>query len=299
MATAKTLQGRLLCASRCAYSINDAGQYIPTLPYNQAAGWDTSHPPVAVFGGDNHINACLVGKTPDGIVIAFRGTFPPALTIPSIMDWWQDIIDCPPVVAGNIPGLVHSGFWSAVGTLWASIVVQVQQFMQWFPGSSLYLTGHSKGGALAGIAAAHIVFNDKRIPQPKAVYTFAAPHAGDTDFADGFPKNIPVTRYENYLDIVPYLPPEDSFIKLVARIPYVGQLFEKALGWNYDSLGKLQYIEQDHDITGSYFGLSYIRIGELIWNMAQGETGFVNIANAHRGGCGCGYFTAICPDVAC
>lgn len=299
MATAKTLQGRLLCASICAYGIDGTGHYTPTLPYNQAAGWDTSHPPVAVFGGDNNINACLVGKTPDGIVIAFRGTFPPALNIPSIMDWWQGIIDCPPVTAGKIPGQVHSGFWNAVSNLWETIVQQVQQFQQWFPNSSLYITGHSKGGTLTSIAAAHIIFNDNRLPQPKALYTFAAPHAGDTDFVNGFPSSIPVIRYENYLDIVPFIPPRDRFIKLVAKIPYVGQLFERALGWDYEALGTLQYIEEDDNITDEYFGLSYIRIGELIWNMAQGETGFVHITNAHRYGCGSGYFSAICPDVSC
>lgn len=299
MATAKTLQGRLLCASICAYGINDAGQYIPTLPYNQAAGWEASHPPVAVFGGDGNINACLVGKTPDGIVVAFRGTFPPALTIPSITDWWQGIIDCPPTMADRIPGRVHSGFRNAVNDTWEGVVANVQQFRQWFPNCPLYIAGHSKGGAMAGIAAAHIAFNDNRLPHPEAVYTFGAPHAGDTRFVNGFPASIPVMRYENALDIVSFLSPEDGFIKLVARIPYVGPLFERALGWDYDVLGDLRFIEEDLTITESYFGLPYIRIGELIWNMAQGETGFVKITNAHRWGCGSSYFSAICPDVDC
>lgn len=299
MGTARTLEGRLLCACNCAYDINDQGVYTPTIPYNEATGWNTSYPPVAVFGGDDNINACLVGANTDGIVIAFRGTIPPALNIPSILDWWQDIVDCPPITTGSIPGAVHSGFWKAVGTLWEGIVQHVQQFQKWFPNQPLYITGHSKGGALASIAAANIIFNDNRIPQPKAVYTFASPHAGDEDFAAGFPENIPVTRYENYLDIVPFLPPEEGFINLVSKIPLVGNLFAKASGWDYAPLGELQYIDEQHDIAGSYFGLSYIRLGELVWNMAQGESGFVNIGKAHHAACGGGYFSAICGDVNC
>lgn len=299
MATAKTLQGRLLCASVCTYNIDVNGNYTPTLPYNQAAGWDTSHPPVAVFGGDNNINACLVGATADGIVIAFRGTLPPALNIPSILDWWQDIIDSPPTTAGKIPGKVHTGFWDALGSIWEGIVTQVKQFQTWFPNHPLYITGHSKGGGISPIAAANIIFNDQRIPQPTAVYTFAAPHPGNTDFADGFPAGVPVTRYENYLDIVPYLPPTEAFINLVSKIPLVGRLFAVASGWDYSPVGLLQYIQEDLEITDDYFGLSYIRIGELVWNMAQGEAGFVNIANAHHPGCSYGYFSALCPDVSC
>jgi hypothetical protein len=299
MATAKTLEGRLLCACNCAYDIDDNGKYCPTLPYNEATGWDTSHPPVAVFGGKDNINACLVGANTDGIIIAFRGTFTPALNIPSILDWWQDIVDSPPTTAGAIPGKVHTGFWNAIGTIWEGIITQVQQFQKWFPNSALYITGHSKGGALTTIAAANIIFNDNRIPAPKAVYTFASPHAGDANFANGFPDHIPVTRFENYLDIVPFLPPEQSFINLVAKIPLVGDLFSIANGWNYAPLGELKYIQENDEITDSYFGLNYIRLGELVWNLAQGEAGFVNIGKAHHAACGGGYFTAVCPDVIC
>ncbi|MBL7727482.1 MAG: lipase family protein [Dinghuibacter sp.] len=299
MGAAKTLAGRLLCACNCAYKINGQGVYTPTIPYNEATGWNTSHPPVAVFGGDDNINACLVGVNTDGIIIAFRGTIAPALNIPSILDWWQDIVDCPPITAGSIPGKIHSGFWKATATIWEGIVKQVQQFREQFPGMPLYITGHSKGGALASIAAANIIFNDNRIPQPKAVYTFASPHAGDEDYVNGFPGHIPVTRYENYLDIVPFLPPEQGFINLVSKIPLVGNLFAKASGWDYAPLGDLEYIQEDLDITCEYFGLSYIRLGELVWNMAQGESGFVNIGKAHHSACGGGYFSAICADVTC
>jgi hypothetical protein len=297
--TAKTLEGRLLCACNCAYGINAKGDYTPMLPYSEATGWDTSHPPVAVFGGKDNINACLVGINTDGIIIAFRGTFSPAFTIPSIMDWWQDIVDSPPATAGNIPGKVHSGFWNAINTIWEGIVTRVKQFKTHFPQAPLYITGHSKGGALVTIAAANIAFNDYRIGAPKAVYTFASPHAGDSTFANGFPASIPVTRYENHLDIIPFLPPAQNFINLASKIPMVGPLFAKASGWGYAPVGALQYIQEDHDIVGDSPFLNFIRLGELIWNLSHGETGFVKIATAHHAACGGGYFTGVCPDIRC
>ena len=54
-------------------------------------------------------------------------------------------------------------------------------------------------------------------------------------------------RYENYDDLVPLLPPADDFIKLVAEIPVIGDLFKQAENWDYEPVGTLSYIESAAD----------------------------------------------------
>lgn len=298
---AGTINCRLMCASADAYGIDTLGNYTPRHPYSDAVGWSTAHPPVAVASGDDDIDACLIGANVDGIIVAFRGTLPPyPVTVPSLLDWWQDLIDATPERVGNIPGNVHSGFWDALSAIWDGIVTQIANFREWFPDAQIYITGHSKGGGMAPICAANLHFNYPEMFQAAAVHTFAGPHAGDTDFAAAFPlSSIPVTRYENYLDIVPLLPPTEEFIGVAAKIPYVGDLFKRAEGWNYAPVGTLQYIEQDHDIIDDNPFLTDLRLGELAFVMARGESGLRQIAAAHSLQCGGGYAEGICPSGLC
>lgn len=299
---ADSIQCRMLCASGCAYGIDDEGNYAPPSPFADAVGWVTDHPPVPICGGDFNINACLVGANKDdGIIVAFRGTLPPVpVTIQGLVDWWQDIVDSNVEHKTNIPGKVDHGFWDAIETTWPQIVEHVSRFHGLYPDKQLYLTGHSKGGPMASIAAARIHFDQQKMIQPTAVYTYASPHPGDTEFVSNFPlAAIPVTRYENHLDIVPFLPPTEDFIRLAADIPLVGDLFKKAEGWDYAPLGKLQYIKEDHRIMGDEPGLTVLRLGELVDAMREGESGFEKIADAHFHTCGYGYMGGTCPTGVC
>jgi len=75
--------------------------------------------------------------------------------------------------------------------------------------------------------------------------TFASPHPGDGDFVDQYPATIPLVRFENYLDIVPFLPPTDTFVSLMHSFfeavgicdccPAVCSAVKKAEHWNYQS----------------------------------------------------------------
>lgn len=300
---ADTPQCRLACASACAYGIALNGQYTPPEPFSSAIGWLDQ--PKAVFGGDGpggDINAALLGANEaDGIILAFRGTLPPIPFTPAAArDWFQDIFFSEPVERSPLPGKVHAGMLAALDSIWEGLVHELGVLNARYPDKDLIVTGHSKGGGMAGIAAARLHFGSSGSPPPAAVYTYAAPHAGNSDFVAAFPfADISVNRYENYLDIVPYLPPEQQFIHMAEEIPILGELFEMADGWDYAPLGTLYYIDRDHQVETEYPGLDTLRLMELIAAMLRGEKGFAEIADAHSLDCGGGYMSGTCPRGVC
>ncbi len=111
----------------------------------------------------------------------------------------------------GIPGRVHAGFYRAVNSLWDSIkstLVETFDVDTTNP-TKIYLTGHSKGGAMASIAA--ILLNgDTDLPNVTQVVTFASAKAGDSAFAKAYNLQVNQTSYEYHLDIVPFLPPSQA-----------------------------------------------------------------------------------------
>ena len=84
--------------------------------------------------------------------------------------------------------------------------------------TSLYLTGHSLGGAMAALMAVMLAMDEDYVTRFgsifKSAYTFGAPMVGSPEFAeacDGHPfLNRNVVRYIYKRDPVPHLPPRDS-----------------------------------------------------------------------------------------
>lgn len=70
---------------------------------------------------------------------------------------------------------------------------------------TLYITGHSLGGAIATMVALYLAAQSWTNPPTFAVYTFAAPTAGLQAFADLYDLTFPLNsfRYYNAWDIVP------------------------------------------------------------------------------------------------
>jgi hypothetical protein len=295
----------MLSAAHCAYSIDpQTGVYTPPAYFNDAVGWSSGPVAISSGSGDENIDACLVGQNVDGIVIAFRGTIPPARNWSSLFDWFQDIFMVSPSAQAPLPGKVHTGFWDAVQAIWSQIVPAVQDLLKSSPDAKLYITGHSKGGAMAILAAALIAFTEKGpLPSPAAVYTFAAPHAGNSDFASGFPlSTIPVTPYEGFLDVVPFLPPTPGFFEIVNLIPdlpaWLTSFFNQAEGWNYSALDTTYfYIQKDHTVVPNTALLTAERVAEIVGAMVTLD--FSAIAAAHSTACGSTYTSGVCPSLIC
>jgi hypothetical protein len=205
---APTIQGRMLCASVLAYSVPDNGTINPpnnniqqTIPYFRGAGY-TAIPTMIASDYDISNAACTVGITQDGIVIAFRGTVPKSIT-----DWINDLL-LVPVTVNGIPGKVHDGFNKAVKVIFAPILQTVKKLMQTYPGAKLYITGHSKGAGMAPIAAYYLHMNGIKA---QGLYLYAPPLPATVSFVSAYNALFPATfLYENYLDIVPLLPPSPS-----------------------------------------------------------------------------------------
>jgi triacylglycerol lipase len=70
--------------------------------------------------------------------------------------------------------------------------------------SQIFITGHSLGGALATLAAAHIVKCNPEFKKP-IIYTYASPRVGDQLFASHF-KDLECYRIANSEDLVVSLP---------------------------------------------------------------------------------------------
>lgn len=315
MSSLISLQCQLLCACGCCYNIDNAtGVYTSPAndPFGPALGWTTGVP-VSIVGGDVNENAALVGKVDltinnvptESIVIAFQGTIPPAPDIISIADWLTDFTDEPTTASPRIKGLVHSGILQDVNDISGSVTAAVQSLQHAGATLPVYITGHSKGAGQAGIMAALLSAGIPFMFAPAAVYTFASPMIGNQDFVNGFPANIPVYRFENNLDIVPFLAPSSAFITTLKSktrlfpptvdLDAIIALFETLGGdgeWGYVPLGELNFVDGS-SVTNP---VTNPCAGDIATALAQGKTGLAEVAAAHSHLCGAGYMTDTCNN---
>jgi len=301
---ATTLNFRLLCAAGCAYDIPPgSNQYTADPVYSPVVNYRST--PTPVVGGDDLIDACLVGQNADGILVAFRGTLPLSLKDPaSLLDWLTDFFAAPKTVNG-IPGQVHSGFYDDTATIIGGVAKAVQALNPSLTNPVL-VTGHSLGGAMASIGA-YILSQTYKIPISQVV-TFASPKPGDAGFQAGYQSVIKgQIRYENFQDVVPLVPPSNSFIDLavaiLSRIPDIGpdlaKLFKSAEGWNYVPVGSELFIESDQQTI-----INNESIDSQVWDVVKefGEDllrlDFSSFGAAHTLHPGFGYYRALSSTAA-
>ena len=135
--------------------------------------------------------AFLATREKDNVaVLAFRGTE---------ADSWKDVqTDIKfRFYKGEDGAKMHRGFRDAYRKVGDKVKSAVDQHTQ---GHTLYVTGHSLGGALA-IIAAKLLERDTLA----ACYTFGSPRVGNEEFAEEI--RAPIYRLVNAADGVPRVPP--------------------------------------------------------------------------------------------
>ena len=227
---ATTLDGRLLCAAECAYTIEQ--QYFRGVGYKAGT---------QVKRLSKGTNSCLVGLVTnpnsegdgsggDDIVIAFRGT-----QFGAPLDWLQNAgvylqrVPTTYVPAAGAAGTtavprVHEGFYSAMQSLATGLKTVLLDLLQTTttttPAPKIYITGHSKGGSLALLYGLLLV-QDPELPNPERITTFAPARVGNTAFADYYNSLLGGSTticYENDLDLIPFLPPGQTTMDDIAAL---------------------------------------------------------------------------------
>lgn len=226
--------------------------------------------------GGAEIDAAILLKIPNGAIIAFRGTKP------NKSDWLNNLklfrfhdLD------RNTRELLfekgrHAGFANSLETL-RNKILQDQKIWQPFKNQAqgtLYLTGHSKGGALATGATVDFRKDFTRI----VTYTFAAPRfftahgkmINERDIAGVFDN---LWRFEYQYDFVPHVPlgkvTYDILLEKLNNIPEtllpeeISQLKESLRTWvednnvNFVPVGKLRYVNYQNELRGENLSASY------------------------------------------
>jgi hypothetical protein len=123
-----------------------------------------------------------------------------------------------PVPGTESEALIHSGFQRAFNSVKTAISQKLQPLAE--AGSTIYITGHSLGGALALIATRELARGSH-----ESCYTFGSPRVGQFGFADYI--KTPIYRVVNANDIVPrippaYLPTVLMFVIQVLNVPFGG-----------------------------------------------------------------------------
>ncbi|MBE9638203.1 S8 family serine peptidase [Salipiger mangrovisoli] len=152
----------------------------------------------------------LLAMGPRSAVIAFRGT-------QGLADWMSNL-QIPPAHSAAFGAAVHSGFLAA----YATVAHLVDRAVQEAGGRTLWFTGHSLGGAIAVIAAAH-----HRARHPAGVVTFGQPRML-SDGAAGFMTSAFGSSYVRVVN-------DDD---VVARIPIIYRHSGRLL--HFDFAGALE-----------------------------------------------------------
>lgn len=134
----------------------------------------------------------------NAVIVAFRGSV-------DIKNWIADL-DAPQMEYPKCSGcLVHVGFYKAYGEVSAEVKAQVQKIISKYRTASIYVTGHSLGGAMAVVASLDLKATFGKVDQ---FYTYGQPRVGNQAFATYFESQIGnLFRVVHYADIVPHVPP--------------------------------------------------------------------------------------------
>lgn len=166
------------------------------------------------------------------VIVAFGGIEPSGLPK------WIANLDLD-LTKGPLGGRVHAGCQKRLNRVWDDIERAIHDLRGDRP-KSLWFTGHGFGGALATLAAARLVAEDRPV---YGLYTFGSPRVGDRKFARGFNFEFRVRafRFVNNNDTVTRIPPRSAGYSHVGTFRYLtdkGEMVDD-MGWWYQFLDRI------------------------------------------------------------
>ncbi|BCG64107.1 MAG: triacylglycerol lipase [Methyloprofundus sp.] len=172
---------------------------------------------------------CFIVGDNKKIIITFRGTEG------KVADWVTDIQLFKDTWTNSTPiGQVHKGFYKALQAVFLNIENEINTLRT--NNQTIWVTGHSLGGALATLAAATLKFQGSEI-HFNGLYTFGQPRLGDRMFANAFNKYLKQKcfRVVNNNDVVSRVPPQIFGYSHVGTLKYFdvnGKLHsDSSLSW--------------------------------------------------------------------
>jgi triacylglycerol lipase len=163
----------------------------------------------------------FVAGNDDIVIIAFRGTT-------SIKDWLTDIKI---KLFSFSNGRIHTGFHEALDVIWDDLYRTVRTFQD--RNQTIWITGHSLGGALAVLAAAG--FLDDGVVDLQGVYTFGQPKVGDKIFGKYVDSRLKskLFRFVYDEDLVTIQPPFGGYVHIGCECYFdrMGRFYDKNIGW--------------------------------------------------------------------
>ena len=149
---------------------------------------------ISVFGADKNSAQAAVVEHEDYICTAFRGT--------DELNDWLDNINA--FSTSELFGKFHRGFWKSTEDVWEQTDSKCRE-LQSQKKRPIFFTGHSLGGAMATIAAARYIHEDKPFT---SVYTFGQPRVMSRKTAQIFNSECRSRfhRFHNNNDIVTRVP---------------------------------------------------------------------------------------------
>ena len=169
----------------------------PAKKYFKALGF-TKHTFIDVDGAQAHIVEDKIGN----LVFAFRGTEPTELSdIAADLKAWK--------MKSRTAGRVHDGFFDETNKIWPNI----ENYKQ--AGKTLWICGHSLGGAMATISATRLCQGSS----PR-LFTYGSPKVGNTEWLS-FNSGIDHHRFVNTNDAVTKVPPRLLGFKHQGKLCYI------------------------------------------------------------------------------
>lgn len=275
---------RLLSAAAHTYAVRSDG------PVAWGAGAAAPDPgfiqwlpgsPMGFAAGSGDFDAGLVGRIREGVVVALRGTIFGGTPRDVLQDWINDG-DIPLAAKPGFPGLVHSGFHRSFLAVWPDLSRELRAQVEQADREAgrpvtLFVTGHSKGGALASLAAWRL---RKDYPtRAIVVRTFASPRMSDVVFKAAYEGAIKDhVRYECDGDLVPDLPLTDAMLHAFGMPAWLLDVLRGNRN-GYVSVGPLGYIRADGSIVPDNEALAAVRRAALLRLLAAGD--YTTIAASH------------------